>query len=85
MPNVKLYLKDSSGRDFGGPFSAVRVSTSDGSFLVDLEYAGSKASKRLGVASLSIDRVTMDELCRLYFERPWKERTTASEAARPIR
>ena len=81
MQNVKLFLKDSSGRDFGGPFSTVRVSTSEGSFLVELEYAGSKSSKRLGVAAISIDRDTMDELCRLYFERPWKERPVADSAA----
>ena len=85
MPNINLFLKDSSGRDFGGTFEAVRLSTSKGTFLVDLEYAGSKASKRLGVAYLTIDRETMDELCRLYYERPWQERTTPNSVVRPKR
>ena len=74
MQHIQLFMKDFAGRDFGGLFNAVRVSACDGNFLIDMEYSGSRSSKRLGIAALSIDRNTMDELYLLYMARPWKER-----------
>lgn len=64
MKQVNVYLKDYSGRDFGGEFEATGISLQDGKFLIDLEYNGKKANKRLSVAALSIDQSILDQFYR---------------------
>jgi hypothetical protein len=63
MNNVHVFLKDYSGRDFGGEFKATSVSLHDGKFMIELEYNGKKANKRLSVAALSIDQNILQQLC----------------------
>jgi hypothetical protein len=64
MNEVHLYLKDYSGRDFGGLFEAQSVTIKDGKVVIDLQYSGTKANKRLSVAAITIDQSVLDRLGR---------------------
>lgn len=74
MSKVKIYLKDYSGRDFGGDFRAAGVSSQIDGVAIDLEYAGNKSSKRLDVAAIILDREIIEKLCLLNHPRPWPQR-----------
>jgi hypothetical protein len=62
LSKVGLHLKDYSGRDFGGEFEAVGLSVKDGKVFIELLYCGTKSSKRLSVAAVSIDQSVLDRL-----------------------
>lgn len=63
MSQVNVFLKDYSGRDFGGEFEATGISMRDGKFTIELEYTGKKSNKRLSVAAVSIDQSIFQQLC----------------------
>lgn len=76
MSHLKIYLKDHSGRDFGGDFKAVHISGRVDGFTIDLEYSGKKSSKRLDMAAIFLDRDVVRQLCQLSSPRPWPQRST---------
>jgi hypothetical protein len=78
MPKVKIHLKDHSGREFGGDFQAGHISSRKEEFTVDLEYSGTKSSKRLGVAAIILDRAVIEQLYLLSHARPWPDRASRS-------
>jgi hypothetical protein len=55
VSKIRVHLHDFAGRDFGGEFEIVGVSKQNSQYLIDLQYCGSKASKRLCTASLRVD------------------------------
>jgi hypothetical protein len=78
MAKVKIHLKDYSGREFGGDFRASHMSVRGDGFTVELEYSGTKSSKRLGVAAIVLDLEVIEELYQLSHPRPWPERAAQS-------
>jgi hypothetical protein len=56
VSHIGVHLKDYSGRDFGGDFVLVRVDEGVEQISFILQYAGTKATKRLTTASLQLPK-----------------------------
>lgn len=60
--NLDVHIKDYGGREFGGEYSVGKITTAAGRLLVQLDYCGTKSSKRLTTAWLEIDEGAVREM-----------------------
>lgn len=60
-----VHIKDYSGREFGGEYTVGPITTVAGRLTVQLEYCGTRSSKRLTTAWVEIDEVVVGEMLRV--------------------
>ncbi|MDB5612387.1 MAG: hypothetical protein JWQ22_40 [Devosia sp.] len=60
--NLDVHIKDYGGREFGGEYSVGKITTAKGRLMVQLDYCGTKSSKRLTTAWLEIDETVVREM-----------------------
>jgi hypothetical protein len=61
---LDVHIKDCGGREFGGQYSVGQITTAEGRVIVQLDYCGSKSSKRLTTAWLDIDRSVVQDILK---------------------
>jgi hypothetical protein len=59
---LNVHIKDYSGREFGGQYSVGSITRVEGRLLVQLEYCGSKSSKRLTTAWLDMEESILEDM-----------------------
>jgi hypothetical protein len=61
---LDVHIKDYGGREFGGQYSVGQITNALGRVIVQLNYCGSKSSKRLTTAWLEIDEAVVREMLK---------------------
>lgn len=63
--NLGVHIKDYGGREFGGEYTVGPITSLAGRLTVQLEYCGSKSSKRLTTAWLEIDESVVKQMIQV--------------------
>lgn len=71
---LDVHIKDYGGREFGGEYRVGAITIFAGRLVVELEYSGTKSSKRLTTAWLEIDDAVVEQMLKvlsLTADYPW--------------
>ena len=61
---LDVHIKDYGGREFGGQYSVGKIINAQGRVIVQLDYCGTKSSKRLTTAWLDIDESVIQDMLK---------------------
>lgn len=84
VADLDVHIKDYGGREFGGEYAVGSITSTAGRLTVQLEYCGTKSSKRLTTAWLDIDEAVVKKMLavlQLTGNHPWATSLELAEEA----